>query len=403
MTDNKYKRILIEDIINSNLYDDEIIKLLIDTLQDEDKSLAEIAMFALINAPDNYKDGISEKVTPFIRSQNIQIRNWTCELILKLGKVAVPYLLIELNNESEDVRKFACDIIGQIGVLDDKSHIYKLLNDKNENVVLSAIETLGCLHDDTNIELLIEIFNNSEFTQSFIIDAFGSIGGAKIEMFLITLLEKSEDELIRTLCIEALSKCATSIELCKQLEYLLFSIKNSLKGTILKAFIAISKRNEFPIISSLELKKIAYVSFEDDDDEIKLSALVALGINYSEEDIDVITSLKCLTKIPIMIQIIYFNLLNNSEQWLIEKFFKEFFKKFMSLEGIIDTISQISYVWNEISPANKPFIIRIVFAELFEINTLVCNDVYDFFESLDPNSTSIAVDELSKNGILIQQ
>lgn len=403
MTDSNNKRNLIENIINNNLYDDEIILLLIETLQVEDKSLSEIAMFALINAPDIYRDGISEKVTPLIRSESINIRNWTCELILKLGLHSIPFLLLELKHQSADVRKFACDLIGQIGILDNLIPIYELLNDENENVVLSAIETLGCLNDSNNLDHLIEIYNGKEYTRVHIIEAFGRIGGYQIEHFLIETLEVSDDELIRTLCVEALAQCATSKELCDNLQELLYTIKDSLKGTILKAYVAISQRNGYYIFSSPELKKIAYIALNDDDDEIKLSALVALGDNYNEEDVKILASLKYFAKLPIMIQIIYFNLLNNSEPWLIELFFRDFFQKYMSFEGIIDTISNISVVWDDLINVNKSFIIEIIFKDLFEINTSVCNDVYDFFNSLDSESTAFAVDNLSKKGILIQQ
>ena len=62
-----------------------------------------------------------------------------------------------------------------------------------------------------------------------------------------------------------------------------------------------------------------------DDDEIKLSALVALGNNYNEEDIRILTNLSYLTRLPIMLHVIYFNLFNYCSNDLIEKFFKDFF------------------------------------------------------------------------------
>lgn len=402
MNDIIQNRTLIENIINNNLYDEDIIAFLITSLQSNEVTLSEVASFGLVNAPEEFRDKIAQKITPLISSNNINLRNLVGDLIIKLGNASLNYLLIELKNSDPDVRKFSCDIIGQIGFLEDFDPVYTLLYDENENVVLSAIETLGCLEDQSIVSKFIELYNESEYTQSTIIESLGRIGGEEAEAFLLNKFDEIDDEFIRTLCIEALAQFGTSKELCEKLEVILINIKDSLKGNILKAYVAISQRNDFEINTSYEFKQIAHTLLNDDDDEIKLSALVALGNNYNEEDIRTLTNLNYLTRLPIMLHVIYFNLFNYCNNDLIEKFFKEFFANILSLEGIIDTISHISYIWEDVNGYRKPFIIELIFKELFEINTSACNDVYDFFDSLDTESTSIALENLSIKGIVIQ-
>ncbi len=76
---------------------------------------------------------------------NAGLRNAAAEVLLKVGRPAVGYLLELMDRGGEDERKFAAEILGAIGSPEAFDSLRNLLGDEDENVRAAAAEALGRL------------------------------------------------------------------------------------------------------------------------------------------------------------------------------------------------------------------------------------------------------------------
>ncbi len=117
-------------------------------------------------------------------------RNSAIDLLVVLGKAAIPYLIDAFQTDNGDVRKFIIDVIGEIS---DKRALPLLLNalkDEDENVKASAVEHLGKLREPTVVDALLQILQGDDLWTAYpAADALGRIGDRKAIPFLVRALD----------------------------------------------------------------------------------------------------------------------------------------------------------------------------------------------------------------------
>jgi len=77
------------------------------------------------------------------KGDDAQARNAAAEALARIGAPAVTALAERLNSDDGDVRKFAADILGEIGHADAVEPLAQALDDKDRNVRAAAAEGLG--------------------------------------------------------------------------------------------------------------------------------------------------------------------------------------------------------------------------------------------------------------------
>ena len=121
------------------------------------------------------------KLLPLLESDEASARGYAVEILESVGEPAIPLLLRLCGAESVDLRKFAMDIIGNIGVKSD-SEAYGscvgLLDDPNVNVAAAAAEALGKIGEPAALPLLESRFAAAHpWAQCHILLAIASLDG----------------------------------------------------------------------------------------------------------------------------------------------------------------------------------------------------------------------------------
>ncbi|MBI1807134.1 MAG: HEAT repeat domain-containing protein [Ignavibacteria bacterium] len=278
LTDNNpdVRRHSAEELANCN--EEQAITALTAALWDENKGVRDAASRSLCV---HGCESVVQAVADFIRDENITARNLARELLENWGKDSVPALLPYINDPSHDVRKFALDLLGLIGNEKLLPHILPLLRDPDENVVLSAVEALGNIGSPKAASSLCPMFDEKEFTQAYVAEALGKIGGKNSCDFLLQkfkhyISNPSADPLVMFTIIEALGQCGNKDAL-QVLQNHINDVKGRLRKALMHTIIQISERLKSSLQVSESLKYDLLDALQHDDMNVKMSAVKGLA------------------------------------------------------------------------------------------------------------------------------
>lgn len=120
---------------------------------------------------------------------NAGARNSAIESLIKLGKIATPFLMTAFGTDNRDVRKFIIDIFGETKDRKVIPLLLQALKDEDENVRASAVEHLGHMGEATVVDALIDILNSGDVWTAFpAADALGRIGDRRAIPHLLSAL-----------------------------------------------------------------------------------------------------------------------------------------------------------------------------------------------------------------------
>ncbi len=181
----------------------EGVPLLVRLLGDADWRVRKTAVEAL--AARGGPEIIAALIDRLHSHDNAGARNSAIEALVRIGRDAVDALLPLLRHRDPDVRKFAVDILGDIGDRRATSGLITGLADKDENVGVACAEALGKLRDPAAVDPLLACLNQS--TRGWLdyaaAEALGAIGDQRALGPLLTALNRSS---LREPVLEALGK-----------------------------------------------------------------------------------------------------------------------------------------------------------------------------------------------------
>jgi HEAT repeat protein len=134
---------------------------------------------------------------------NADFRNGAMDILVAYGKESVPYLLKLLQDGNEEVRNFACVMLGDIGNREAVASLIRALSDKDVNVSHSAAEALGKIGDRSALFPLIELLKGDFWVQYSAITAIGAMRDYRAVPHLLQLLD---NEFLSTAVIDALGE-----------------------------------------------------------------------------------------------------------------------------------------------------------------------------------------------------
>ena len=395
------RRNAFEFIIDSKIYNEDIIHLLASGLVDEYRGVRDICSRGLSQIPSEYAHYVAFMVVPLIAHNDIEIRNLAGDLLLNLKDKSVDALLPFFDNASEDVRKYACDIVGIVGNLNNLTNIYPLLNDVDINVRNSAIEAIGniVLNGSTDVflvgealEKLIHSYNKDADSQVNIIDAIGKFGSSEAEDFLIDIIHNTDDEFLKIAAIDSLSINGDNKELCMKLIEELPSNPPELQVIILKTIYAILYRIDELIELPDELRYVAHNALLDDDADIRGAGLVALGVSYRPDDCPALVN-EMMYSNPGTMQHIFYNLLAQSPIETVEELFRQYQNKILQKNsaGIeIDMLGVLSSVVEAAEPENLDKAFEIIIETALKFSGQE-GDILSLLHNMNSNSTGVAL------------
>lgn len=136
--------------------------------------------------------------------ENAGQRNAAVEILTRIGRAAVADLLEEIVCQDHDVRKFALDILGEIGDPVAATAMVRSLADEDDNVRAAAAENLGKLRAVEAVPALLDSLERADLLLRFtILEALGQIG---VKVPASRLLPLGEDRLVRKALFDCLGR-----------------------------------------------------------------------------------------------------------------------------------------------------------------------------------------------------
>jgi len=224
---------------------------------------------------------IGEVVELLHAEENVGLRNAAVEILVRLGRDAVPLLLDRISCPDHDVRKFIVDILGEI---DDPQAVPALLNalqDEDNNVVAAAAENLGKLKAAEAVPALLDAMQNPDVLLRFtILEALGQIDRpiplAQLETF-------RDEKLLRKALLDCLGKVGDASAVAEVIAGLSDPMRN-VRSSALLALVNIAERYPQPVRSALSAHDLpgteqAVAAFLEGGqaDQVRRAALQVLG------------------------------------------------------------------------------------------------------------------------------
>ncbi len=187
--------------------------------------------FSLPDAARHTPEVIAQLYAP----DNAGLRNAAVDVLVRLGRMAVPTLVQELFCDDHDVRKFVLDILGAIGDVTTVPVLLKALKDPDANVRAAAAENLGKIGSDAALSGLLDALSDPDISFRFtILEALARIGAPVPVARMLPFLE---ERLLR----QALFECFGDLGGCEALPVLVDGLTDSMPNVRRAALLALER------------------------------------------------------------------------------------------------------------------------------------------------------------------
>ncbi len=184
--------------------DSRAVDILTDLIRDDDLAIRDAAVNALMDIGGEEAAGA---VMPLLYDEDAAIRNMSIEILEGIGKEAVEKVSSLLNEDDEDVLKFAVDILGNIGNPDLAPLLTPLLGHKNPNVRSATAITLGKIKSSQAVKDIIPLLDDKdEWVRFSALEALGSLGTPDLVDRLLDVVKR--DGISKIAALDALSNLA---------------------------------------------------------------------------------------------------------------------------------------------------------------------------------------------------
>ncbi len=182
--------------------DERGIDSLINALGDECVAVGEAVADALIAIGGG---NAAEKVSHLLRSDEANLRNFSAEILEKIGEPAVDTIVKLSGDGDKDIRKYAVDILGAVGSKKGVEPLIGLLKDPDINVAAGAADSLGRIGDKKALKPLIKHLHADIWMKCSVIKSLGAIGG-KEAVKALSKISAEDDEMVLFSAIQSLGK-----------------------------------------------------------------------------------------------------------------------------------------------------------------------------------------------------
>ncbi|MDA8325819.1 MAG: HEAT repeat domain-containing protein [Nitrospiraceae bacterium] len=196
--------------------DERAVLPLIKALKDGNQGVQDAAMRSLIAIGG---EAAAYMVLPLLRD-DVVTRNMAVIILQELGKVVVPMLGPLMRDKDDDIRKFALDLICEIGECPAPELLQELLQrDPNPNVRVSAAKAIGALRMSGAVPALVEALRDTEWVSFAVLEALAAIkDDGSVEAVAELLMSPSE--VIRSGAISCLASIETASAIAALNEHL---------------------------------------------------------------------------------------------------------------------------------------------------------------------------------------
>ncbi|MDX2470144.1 MAG: HEAT repeat domain-containing protein [SAR324 cluster bacterium] len=173
-------------------------------LKDKSIAVSEACASALIKVGGQEA---ARLIVPYLSTEEIHLRNITCEVLNGLGQDAIDSLMEQLQHKDRDVRKFAVDVLLEIGSPESVSGLIKALDDPDVNIAATAADGIGQVGSIEHVDLLAKYLDSDTWMKCAILRALGCFKGDDVFNKVRPSLD-SEDLLEKITAIQSLGHIA---------------------------------------------------------------------------------------------------------------------------------------------------------------------------------------------------
>jgi len=181
----------------------EILTLLSEGIGDPSWRVRKAAVEVFIGFPE--PRARAQALGAALRSEdNAGKRNSAIEIFIRLGRKALPEIEKLSRDQDPEVRKFAVEILGEIGGREVLPLLVSSLSDPDENTRMAAVEALGKAGTETAVEPLIKILGPSPGLNFLTLQALKELGRRGARLPVEPLSRRLEDPTLREVALAAL-------------------------------------------------------------------------------------------------------------------------------------------------------------------------------------------------------
>lgn len=359
------------------------IRALARGLSDEDKGVRDVCAYALGALPNQAVVLKAQYIAPLITHKNIEIRNLAGEVLVRLGAEAADVLLHFLTDPDPDTRKFACDVIILLGNSSDHilQNIAVLVDDPDSNVRSAAVDALGRLGATQYLPLLLDLYDNDEEMQPYIIQSLGFMGGEQAQAFLLQTLT-FPDEFLQVAAIDALALCGNDISIALRILEALPEATEEIQLIMLRTIFGLSYRLSSSVQLPDILRPVAHKALIDSDEEIRIAGLFALGSEIQQSDVSPLLEFVRHSEDTLKTHVLSLAL-TCSNPAVIEAFFLRLIEQLDSDSlPIQELLLLLPSVWERAAPGTQANIVALFEREICIVNTMTRQKLTDVMTEL---------------------
>ena len=216
---------------------------LIMLLRDGDSLEKEKAMQSLLDLPTKK---VTEQVAQLLQGNETGVRMAAVEILKKIGSYNLEIITGLLDDENEDIRVYACEILGSIQDKNAIPYLIKKLSEENENVRNTACIALGEINDEQAVDALLGALKDDEWIKFSAIYGLGKIGSKRAIAPLIDVFENDEEEVSLVAC-EVLVDIGDG-EILDQILVILKTWNEKKRGNYIKILLERENEDTFQIL-----------------------------------------------------------------------------------------------------------------------------------------------------------
>jgi HEAT repeat protein len=170
---------------------------LINALKDGDEFEREKAIEYLGSHADRV---VVEHTIPLLKAPNTAVRMAALEVIKATGHTHPDAVVRLLLDENEDVRVYACELLGGMKIVDTLPALIGRLVEDNENVRNAVVAALGEFEDERAVDALLNVLHDNQWIVFSAIYSLGRTGHQKAIAPLFDLLQSGDEEVSMAAC-----------------------------------------------------------------------------------------------------------------------------------------------------------------------------------------------------------
>lgn len=141
-----------------------------------------------------------ERILPLLQEKDTPTRMAVVEVIKKIGHANIAAIDKLLEDENEDIRVYACEIVASMKNPETIPFLTKALGDESENVRNAAVIALGEFNDKRAVKALLGMLHDDQWIVFSAICSLGKIKNPAAADPLLEIFQNSEEELSLAAC-----------------------------------------------------------------------------------------------------------------------------------------------------------------------------------------------------------